>query len=457
MHQRIVVATPEPVGARMAGPAVRAWHLAEVLAAEHEVVLASTMAADVDHPPFKTLVADEPQFRQLGTWMDVLVVQSGLLHTYPFLAESEKPIVADVYIPFHLENLEQTSGMAAEEADAVVARLTSVLNQELARGDFFLCAGGRQRDFWLGSLAALGRANPYTYGDDPSLRRLIDDVPFGLPADPPIRRGHGLRGTVPGIGRDDKVIIWAGGVYNWFDPGSLVISIDQLRAHIPNVRLYFLGMQHPNPHIPAMRVATDVRALSAKLGLTDRHVFFNESWVDYERRADYLLDADLGVSTHLEHVETAFSFRTRIMDYLWAGLPMVVTEGDSLADLVQTEGLGRTVPPLDPPAIAAALLEALCDPPPKEAFRRVAERYTWERVAGPLLAFCRSPHRAPDLVGRAPSDGGAGASQPKVRQRVGQGWTTLQADGVVATSRRAAHYIRQAATSKRSRGGRAER
>lgn len=51
------------------------------------------------------------------------------------------------------------------------------------------------------------------------------------------------------------------------------------------------------------------------------------------------MEADAGVSTHMSHVETTFSFRTRILDYLWAGRPpMVVTEGDSFAELVEREG-----------------------------------------------------------------------------------------------------------------------
>jgi hypothetical protein len=75
-----------------------------------------------------------------------------------------------------------------------------------------------------------------------------------------------------------------------------------------------------------MQMAWDSRRLADKLGLTDKFIFFNEAWVDYEDRANYLLDADVGVSTHFLHVETTFSFRTRTLDYLWAGLPIVATE-----------------------------------------------------------------------------------------------------------------------------------
>ena len=43
---------------------------------------------------------------------------------------------------------------------------------------------------------------------------------------------------------------------------------------------------------------------------------------------------------HLDHVETAFSFRTRVLDYLWASLPVVTTAGDAMAMLVTGSGAG---------------------------------------------------------------------------------------------------------------------
>lgn len=93
--------------------------------------------------------------------------------------------------------------------------------------------------------------------------------------------------------------------------------MDLVRATRPGVRLFFLGVKHPNPDVPQMRVAVAARDLSDSLGLTGTHVFFNEDWVPYEERADFLMESDIRVSTHLPHVETAFSFRTRILDYLW--------------------------------------------------------------------------------------------------------------------------------------------
>ena len=90
-------------------------------------------------------------------------------------------------------------------------------------------------------------------------------------------------------------------------------------------------------------------------------MFFNEQWVAYDDRQNYLLEADIGVSTHFDHVETEFSFRTRILDYLWAGLPIVTTDGDSFADLIARTPLGLTVPPEDVDALEAALYRLLDD------------------------------------------------------------------------------------------------
>ncbi len=108
------------------------------------------------------------------------------------------------------------------------------------------------------------------------------------------------------------------------------------------------------------------------------------------------------MSTHLDHVETEFSFRTRILDYLWASLPVVATGGDSFGDIIDEYGVGLTVPPGDVDALEEALFLLLDDPDfaqsCRDASARLADDYRWTKVLQPLVEFCRAPHRAPDLV-----------------------------------------------------------
>jgi len=456
-RRRVVVVTGDTLAKKMAGPGIRAFHLAEELSREHDVRLVSTTRTEISHRRFACLESTHEGLRAHEKWCDVLIFQGFTMDKAPWLRTSEKVIVADLYDPMHLEQLEQTRGQDMSLRGNDIASTTNALNDQLLRGDFFLCASEKQRHFWLGQMAAVGRLNPRTYDADSSLQSLIATVPFGLPSEPPRRTRPAIKGVVPGIEPADKVILWAGGVYNWFDPLTLIRAVDKLRHRRDDVKLFFLGMKHPNPAVPEMRMGWLAQQLSAELGLTDKAVFFNHGWVDYDDRQNYLLDADVGVSTHFEHVETTFSFRTRILDYLWAGLPIVATEGDTFGDLIGAEGLGIAVPDEDVDALTDALDRVLCDPAFAAECRanvaRVRERFTWEAALEPLLRFCRAPHRAPDApVGRDGREVVGGMRAPRlavtppptsVRGDLGLAQEYFRAGGLREVARRAAGRVRR--------------
>jgi glycosyltransferase involved in cell wall biosynthesis len=352
---------------------------------------------------------------------DIIVFQGLALALFDSLRTSDKIIVADIYDPMHLEQLEQGREQGNAQWNKQVTDATDVLNEQLARGDFFLCASERQRHFYLGQLAALGRVNPANYATDPDLTNLIDVVPFGLDPIFPAPTRPALKGALPGIGADDKVLLWSGGLYNWFDPITLIRAVAKLSETHDNVRLFFQGTKHPHPGVPEMGIVAESRSLASELGVLDRSVFFNSSWVDYADRHNYLSEADAGVSTHFAHVETTFSFRTRILDYLWAELPMVVTEGDHFAELIAAEQLGVVVPPRDVDALAAALEKVLFDEEfatrARTNIRRVRVGYEWDTVLAPLVDFVANSQHAPDLVASGVVSASAGAKRRPVTRR----------------------------------------
>jgi hypothetical protein len=77
---------------------------------------------------------------------------------------------------------------------------------------------------------------------------------------------------------------------------------------------------------------------------------------------------------------------------------MVLTGGDVLAAEVAAAGLGETVVAGDVPGLEQALARVLSGPPPRYRFAALAQRYTWQQVAQPLVEFCLAPRRAPDLM-----------------------------------------------------------
>jgi hypothetical protein len=99
-----------------------------------------------------------------------------------------------------------------------------------------------------------------------------------------------------------------------------------------------------------------------------------------------------------ETLESRLSFRSRVLDYIWAGLPVVATEGDAISELIAAYDLGALVAGGDADGVAAALLRLL--DLPRAAFgvgqARARAALTWERAVEPLARFCRAPHRAAD-------------------------------------------------------------
>jgi hypothetical protein len=167
-------------------------------------------------------------------------------------------------------------------------------------------------------------------------------------------------------------------------------------------------------------------------------VFFND-WMPYAERADYLLEADVGLSLHFDHVETRFAFRTRLLDCLWAGLPMVLTRGDSLGELAAQHGLAHLVPPGDVEGVALALDRTLAAAPLALADRQrragvITRDLQWAQVVEPLSAFCRQPRRAPDKA--------APARPPRLSAGlVPKAWQSLRARGLAGLLRDIRVYL----------------
>jgi GT2 family glycosyltransferase/glycosyltransferase involved in cell wall biosynthesis len=416
---RVLLLTHEPLRRLMSGPGVRVIELGRALATSVRVTIASPAEPEIadDRCAIVGYSADRPStLRRLANDADVLLVQGFALTQFPFLTAMHVPIVVDLYCPFTIEYLElkaaeaRAHGAAAPDIDGQLEAVSilEVQNAQLRHGDFFICASERQRDFWLGALHSSNRVNTQTYATDPSLRRLIDVVPFGVPPDDfedAAGRAHAraggsvLKGVRPGIKGRDHVLFWGGSLLDWQDPLTLIRAVARLARVRDDVKVFFAGTRHPNPQVAPMQVVAASMTLARDLGVLDTHVFFND-WVPYEERAAYLQEADLGLSTHRLHLETHLSFRTRMLDYIWAALPIICTEGDFFADLVASRGLGLVVPPEDDAALATAIARLLDDRELREqsrdALRVVAGEMRWRRVAEPLRRFVASPRFAAD-------------------------------------------------------------
>ena len=403
-NARLLIISHDIVGTAMAGPGIRYYHLARALAPHLPVTLAAP------NPPEHALAQgftiaeyrrrDYASLAPLVADADICFFASDIADELPQLATSGRYLVVDGYDPLMAEWLALSHRLPAEQRQREWRRRMVELARQYRLGDFFVCASERQRDWWLGQLEASGRLNPATIDADPSLRNLVDVVPYGLPDAPLPPARPVIKGVWPGIAPGDRLLVWGGGLWPWLDPLSAIHAIAELRKELPEVKLVFPGTRHPSPDMTAMPTLNDeARVLATELGVLDSHVFFGD-WVPYSDWPAVLQECDVALTLHHAALETRLAFRSRVLEYIWAGLPTVATAGDTTSDLIRQYELGELVAESDVAGIVAALRTLLAEPrgARSAAFARARGELTWNRAAEPLLRFCQAPYRAADKV-----------------------------------------------------------
>lgn len=316
------------------------------------------------------------------------------------LAFPWRKLVLDYYTLFWIEWMEQSRDALVGNGRKRAAWMSGArrrIGAELLYADFITSANDRQKDYYVGAMIALGLIDPAKYDADPGLHHLMAPVPHGVRPDPLFEPDAPvLKGVYAGIKESDKLIIWNGGVLQWYDPVTLLRAVKKLEGHRDDVKLVFVGGAYPGLGSMGLGVRFLQAVQEAKdLDLYNRSVFFDVSWVPYEKMKAYMLEADLAVCTYFDNLETHFSFRTRFVDVFWAELPLVCTHGDVLADVVRDKELGIVVPQSDVEALAAAIEKLLDD---RDYYNRVKANIRannasmqWNVAFEPLIEFCRNP------------------------------------------------------------------
>ncbi len=400
---RILIISHDVVGTKMAGPGIRFYEFARLFSRFADVTLATPNRTDLKNEDFKIrqYSTQNPRILQNMTEnSDIVLMQGHILYHFPFLKNFKGKMIVDLYNPFNLESLEMFADQDIAERLRIDKNNLNILKLQLAIGDFFICASEKQRDYWLGMLGAMGRINPYSYDSDTTLRKLIDVVPFGIPSQPPQHTGEPiLKDIIPDLREDDKVVLWGGGIWNWLDPITAVKAIWEITRHRKDIKLLFLGIRHPDPKLPEMSRCVEAIKLSKELELHNKYIFFNQ-WVPYQSRQNYMLEAHVGLSLHHKRIETEYSYRTRVIDYIWARLPVITTQGDSIAKLVKEYNIGEIVKYEQAQQLARLIESMVTNKSLRDIYEknmnRLAPEFSWEVVARPLIEYCMKPRYARD-------------------------------------------------------------
>ena len=379
---RIALLSSEPVRPRMAGIGIRYLELARRLPAYGVEIVLVSPAEPEETRELGGLDGVEIRRFERGRLSAILgdchgAVAQGQLANDLVLERPGLPVAIDLYDPWLVENFAYaaTLGLDPYRND----HATWVL--QMSRGDFFLCSSEEQRTFYLGFLAALGRVNPERIEGDPDLATLLAPVPFGVPGElPPYRPVLPPR-------KAGEVRLLFGGLYDWYDPWTLLEALEKL----PHPGWTLLLIRNPNPESTQQRLFARVEERCRRLGWWGSRVQVLD-WIPADRRYDLLRDVDLLAAPHRPSLETRLSLRTRFLDALAAGCPVVTSEGGAMSRLLKEHRAGWVAPVGDSEALARILAEVLAEPRARhEGARDLLAAFRWDRVLEPLVRFCRDP------------------------------------------------------------------
>ncbi len=351
---RIVVATPDVVGERMAGPGIRAWQLARTLGSRFDTALVARREGDPPVQDLRVLDRGSDDAREALRSADVVIGQPAR----HFGSERRgQRVIYDLFDPVLLELRELYGRYPSVRQRMHYAAEAWRVRRAVGEGDALIVATAKQREL-------------YRAGSTP-----VVEVPFGI--DP----GDVLPGDRP---RSD-LIVWGGGTWEWLDPNLAVDAVIRLNREGLACRLLFLGRSRPNRALADRR---RVDRFDVMIGRGAPWVEANSDWTPYAERMSWLRPAKAAMMLHRPTTEAAYSIRTRIFDAIAAAVPVITTEGGFAADLVAAEGLGIVVPPSDVGAVAAAVRRLLRDDDFHGScvrnLERIRPRFRWDVVTAPL-------------------------------------------------------------------------
>ena len=350
----VVVHTPDVVGERMAGPGIRASHLAEELGKHFP----TTLIAKTEHAYAGVIPHGTLEARAAMRNASVLVGQPAR----GFGKRRGQRIVYDLFDPTVLELRELYGNKPSLRQRVHLAAEWWRLSEALMRADVLMCAAEKQREF---------------YEKLQSSDTQWIEVPFGID----------LEETRVCAKPKDNIVVWNGGVWEWLDPAAAVDAILHVNAEGVRAKLLFLGRARPNRDLIDRRRDDRFEALLRRGG---EHVSANDQWVPYRERLSWLRAAKIAIMLHRRTGEAEYSIRTRLFDAIAAGVPVVASAGGFAAELVQREGLGIVVPPGHTGAVADAVRRLLTDDDFHstcvESLERIRPRFAWEVVTRPLVS-----------------------------------------------------------------------
>jgi glycosyltransferase involved in cell wall biosynthesis len=261
----------------------------------------------------------------------------------------------------------------------------------LLAGDRFSVCSHRQRYMMLGELGAVGRLNRHT-----ATENLVEVlVPYHLSKTEFEHKRNVLRGVC--VRGTDFVVLWTGGYNTWTDVDTLFQGIE--RAMAQHRKLVFVSTGGAIPGHDD-RTFERFRQMVADSAHRSRYEFCG--WVPTSDVQNYYLESNLAINIDRWTVEGQVGYRTRILDWIMAGLPVLTTVLGELTEELAQKRFVTTFRIGDPQDLGIKLAGLAADCAEAMEKTNEAQEYLRTRLApatvlAPLAEWVADPRPASDL------------------------------------------------------------
>lgn len=391
MGNRLWLLGKGKLGKVLLGGGVRTIEMAKFFSTQGWEVILAMDACERELPQgvrFETL--DSRLFAQFQPG-DAIVTTTFLPPLFLFrLLFSRIPFQLDFFTTGAMENLETIRHSGWLKGLMVRRRTAAKYRLLLSRAELVYFSTRQQLAFVAGML--YDRHEPRWAHIASRLPAVSRVVPMGV-SDEPWTTGR-ANPYLPRL-QDRPVFLWGGGIWSWYDLETLLGAFKLLQDEGHPACLYFLAGRNTSGLAALDAPVQKARDLSDRLGLTGRSVFFHMDPIAYQDVPAYLEHSVSGVMSNPATVESLGSWRTRLLQTLWAGKPLVASGYDPLTSQMAEAGAALMVEAGDVTGLSQALRRVADEPQLREEMSRgsfaVGSKHRWSRILSDLEKDLKAP------------------------------------------------------------------
>ena len=422
---------------RVTGPSLRTWHFTQVLLeAQHEVHLIANRWHGIYPPDLPSIISqrkDHLTYDNVSN--EVWNTPSALSHllqdriydcaigvTAPATAilvdyAGQLPLWADLYGSIIAEA--QVLAFTHDE-DAHIPKFLAMEQKIVTRSDIFSCVSERQQWSTIGELGAWGRLNRWTIGYD-----FATTIPIACETSPYQTARRFIRGGL--CPEDAFIILYTGGYNTWTDIDTLFAALEETMERYPHVVFISTGGKiEGHDEITYQRFQEQIEKSPHRMR------YYLRGWVPKEEMAYYYLESNVAINVDRKCYEAMLGSRTRVLDWLRAELPCILSSLTELAGELVSEGGGMAYESENAASLAGCLVECIENAPAAAEMGRrgrqvLLERFTFTATADRVLSWVNNPNHAPDYgrivsqpIDNAPPFKKAFQTPPEVAQLISQ-------------------------------------